>query len=103
MNEFSLDTIDDIISDTIKLEREIDIRGIDKQYVNNSATKKLAYLQVAKELLEEGHKVANHQQGIIVNNKFIIGASLNKWRVDGKAKWYWYGKKSFAKALEPRS
>jgi len=52
MNEFSLDTIDDIISDTIKLEREIDIRGIDKQYVNNSATKKLAYLQVAKEFAE---------------------------------------------------
>jgi len=100
MSEFSLDTIDDIISKTIEREREIEIENCDKMYVNNSATKQLKHLIIVKQLLEAGHKVVKHVHGIKVNNKFILGSSGKKWRVDGKAKWYWYSKESFTKALE---
>jgi len=99
MQEFTLDTIDDIISDTIELEIEINKDNEDKMCYSNSAERKLPYLLLTKELLEEGHTVVKHPHGIKVNNKFIIGASLRKWRNDGKAKWYWYSKKSFAKVL----
>jgi hypothetical protein len=100
MNEFSLDTIDDTISRAIEREREIEIEKCDKMYVNNTATKQLKHLVIVKQLLEAGHEVVKHVHGIKVNDKFIIGASGKKWRVDGKAKWYWYSEKSFTKALE---
>lgn len=99
MEEFTLDTIDDIISDTIEHDMAIEKRNIDKMMYSNPAAKQLQYLLTTKELLEAGHKVVKHIQGIKVNDKFIIGASLRKWRCDGKAKWYWYSKDSFSRIL----
>ena len=99
MEEFTLETLDDIISDTIELDREVEKSNVDKLVYNNPYAKRLKYLLTTKQLLEEGHKVSKHTQGIIVNNKFIIGASLRKWRANGKGKWYWYSKDSFAKVL----
>lgn len=46
----------------------------------------------AKQLLEEGWEIREHAHGYLVNNKFIVAAQQNKWRVNGKNKWYWHGK-----------
>jgi hypothetical protein len=100
MEEFTLSNIESIISKTIEEDKAIEEKNIDNLSYSNRAAKKLPYLQVAKELLEDGHKVVNHQQGIMVNDKFILGASLRSWRCEGRNKWYSYSKKSFAKILK---
>ena len=99
MDEFSADTIDEVISNTLERAREIEIEKCDKAVYNNAAAKQLNMLYVAKQLLEEGHTIVKHTHGMKVDNKFIVGASVRKWRVDGKATWYWYSKESFARAL----
>jgi len=99
MNDFNVDTIDEVISTTLERARAIERENCDKAVYNNSAAKQLDMLQLAKQLLEEGHTIVKHTHGMKVNNKFIVGASTRKWRVDGKATWYWYSKESFARAL----
>lgn len=103
MESLTLESIQDIISETIEQSKNIDKRNEHKLSYSNSADRKLPYLQLAKELLEEGYKVCKHEQGIIVNDKFIVGARLRSWRCEGRYKWYTFSKKSFSKILKEES
>jgi hypothetical protein len=102
MVELSLDTIDETISKEAATSAWIEKANYDNCVYNNSARHRVKMFREAKEFLELGHKVAEHPQGIKVNNKFILGAKTEKWRVDGKSKWYWYSRESFIKILENR-
>lgn len=103
MESLTLQDIQDTISKTIEDSERIERENIDKLSYSNSAARKLPYLQLAKELLEDGHKVNEHRQGIIVNDKFIVGARLRSWRCEGRNKWYTFSKKSFSKILKEES
>ena len=100
MESLTLQDIQTIISKTTEDSKRIERENIDKLSYSNSAARKLPYLQLAKELLEDGHKVNKHEQGIIVNDKFIVGARLRSWRCEGRSKWYTFSKKSFSKILK---
>jgi|TARA_R110000764_G_scaffold47554_2_gene106067 hypothetical protein len=45
---------------------------------------------IEKELNTSNISYAKYPGGFILEDKFIIGAQKHRWRVKGKAKWYWY-------------
>ena len=48
------------------------------------------YYKKCIKLLELGCEIKPHPQGMLVNNKFIVAKRANKWKVQGKGKWYPY-------------
>jgi hypothetical protein len=72
-----------------ELKRELaheEERISDKSHHGNYALR----LKAKIELMELGCKVEDTAQGILVNDKFIVGVASKKWCVDGKYKWYHY-------------
>ena len=45
---------------------------------------------IESELKEFNINYANYPGGFLIGEKFVIGAKKRRWRVKGKAKWYWY-------------
>jgi hypothetical protein len=46
--------------------------------------------QLAEEFKDLGVDVEIVSNGLILNNKFRVGALKNRWKVVGKNVWYWY-------------
>lgn len=73
-----------------ELEETIDrIRSAnaDKDYVNGNPEKRLL-LEI--DLIKHECHVEQHHHGLLVNNKFIVAVSKNKWRTIDRHVWYWY-------------
>jgi hypothetical protein len=43
-----------------------------------------------KTLMSLACDVNNHPHGLLVNGKYVVAISKNKWKVVGKNVWYWY-------------
>lgn len=70
----------------INVEKE-KIRFYDKEYFNN---KPILRAQKAIQLLDNGHSVEHHHSGLLVDSKYIVAVSKNKWRVLGTSRWFKY-------------
>lgn len=73
-----------------KLEETIEriqYDNADIDYVNGNPVKRLL-LEI--DLIKQGCHVEQHHQGLLVNNKFIVAISKNKWRTIDRHVWYWY-------------
>jgi hypothetical protein len=48
-------------------------------------------IELALKLLHAGaERVADAADGLVVNDRLIVAVHSNRWRVDGRWKWYWY-------------
>ena len=45
---------------------------------------------IEQELKKSDIKYAYYPGGFLLEDRFIIGAKKRRWRVKGKAQWYWY-------------
>lgn len=43
-----------------------------------------------KKLMKMGFDVKPHTHGYLVNDKYMVAAIQKKWRVVGRATWYWF-------------
>jgi hypothetical protein len=59
----------------------------DKDYVNYNPEKRLL-LEI--DLMKQGCHVEQHHHGLLVNKKFVVAISKNKWRTIDRHVWYWY-------------
>ena len=59
----------------------------DKDVFNN---KPEIRMRLEIELLEQGCHVDQDEHGLLVNQKFVVAVSKNKWCVKGKYVWYYY-------------
>lgn len=68
------------------IKAELD-RTADKDVFNSNPQRRME-LEIA--LLEQGCQVDQDEHGLLVNRKFIVAISKNKWCVKGKYVWYYY-------------
>jgi hypothetical protein len=59
----------------------------ENDYINDNPIRRM---QLEIELLEHGCQVDQDHHGLLVNQKFIVAVSKNKWCVKGKYVWYRY-------------
>jgi len=63
----------------------------DKQEMSMREGRHLRNLTTLKEFVLTGAKIENYSAGlVIIDDKFIASLASNKWRVEGKNKWYRY-------------
>ena len=62
-------------------------RTADKDVFNSNPQTRM---ELEIELLEQGCQVDQDEHGLLVNRKFIVAVSKNKWCVKGKYVWYYY-------------
>jgi hypothetical protein len=62
-------------------------RNADKDVFNDNPRRRM---ELEIELLEQGCQVDQDQHGLLVNQKFIVAITKNKWRVKGQNTWYYY-------------
>ena len=86
----NLEEVQEDIIEAKKGRKEWLIKTYHKDYSSDSYGRALNRLSKIKKLLELGADVTVGSGGIYVNEKFVIAYQQNKWRVDGKGKWYWY-------------
>jgi len=86
----NLEEIQEEIIEAKKNREEWLIQTYHKDYASDRYGRELNSLHKIKELLELGADVATGTGGIYVNDKYVVAYQQNKWRVDGKGKWYWY-------------
>ena len=68
------------------IEQEL-TRNADSDVFNDNPRRRM---ELEIELLEQGCRVDQDQHGLLVNHKFIVAITKNKWRVKGKNVWYYY-------------
>ena len=62
-----------------------------KMYDNQLYDRELCRLHKLKNFLDLGTAVEVHSHhGFLVEGKFVVAFQRNRWRVEGKNKWYWY-------------
>lgn len=70
---------------TLELAHELEIR---KDPYNNPYDREARRLRLHLEFLKQGVSVTAISNGFVINDKFHVGYSGNRWRVLGKNKWY---------------
>lgn len=45
---------------------------------------------VEKALIDMGFSVERHEQGLLVNQRYMVAGRQRKWRAVGKNRWYWF-------------
>jgi len=78
------------ITETEKSREEWLIQTYHRDYASDLYGRALTRLSKIETLLELGTSVTLGPGGIYVNEKYVVGYQKNRWRVDGKATWYWY-------------
>jgi len=68
------------------IQAELD-RTADKDVFNSNPQRRME-LEIA--LLEQGCQVDQDEHGLLVNRRYIVAVSKNKWYVKGNYKWYYY-------------
>ena len=69
-----------------EIENELTRNADSDVYNSNPQTR----MELEIELLEQGCHVDQDEHGLLVNRKFIVAISKNKWCVKGKYVWYYY-------------
>ena len=62
----------------------------DKAYYGNPAETEIMWVIKTIEFEKQGVKVEESNQGLIIEDKFLIAIRRNRWKVIGKNTWYWY-------------
>jgi hypothetical protein len=68
------------------IQAELD-RTADSDVFNSNPQRRME-LEIA--LLEQGCQVDQDEHGLLVNRRYIVAVSKNKWCVKGNYKWYYY-------------
>ena len=60
-----------------------------KDFVSDAHARRIKRLTVLIQFIKTGQIVSWYNEGcLLINNKFIFSPMTNKWRIEGKAKWY---------------
>ena len=62
-------------------------RTADSDVFNSNPQRRM---ELEIEFLEQGCQVDQDEHGLLVNRKYIVAISKNKWCVKGKYVWYYY-------------
>ena len=71
-------------------ELEETIIWMEERYYDKDINPPTHRLERHIQLLKTGVTVEEVSSGFLVNNKFVIAANKNRWRIKGKAVWYYF-------------
>jgi hypothetical protein len=74
----------------LKAKEKQDIDNYHKSQDNTQAERELGRYYLLTEFTDLGVKCEVVHQGILIEDKYIVAWQQNKWRVQGKGKWYYY-------------
>lgn len=80
-----------LIEEEAKKSKSCEQRNYHKDQYSNPYRREIIRLETIIEFVNTGVRVERTASGLItINGKYIVSLATPRWRVKGKAKWYWY-------------